>query len=148
MSEKEKESKIVSDEDWKQQAKREKEKLAQQQAAANAEQAGNGSAQASKTPPGQSQSDQTQPRPRGPLPAATFMTLVDSLMMQILFCLGKLSGKDTGAAHVDLELAKHHIDTLQLLEDKTKGNLTEEESKALRLALHECRMQYVQAAQL
>jgi hypothetical protein len=36
---------------------------------------------------------------------------------------------------------------LQVIEEKTKGNLTDEESKSLAMALHEMRMQYVQSAQ-
>ena len=53
----------------------------------------------------------------------------------------------TKRRYVDLDLAKHHIDILGLLEEKTKGNLTDEEKKLLDQALYEVRMQYVQIAQ-
>lgn len=142
MADEKKESKIVSDEGWKQQAQREKEKLTQQQGPAHTHQADEAAAESSATEAGGSGA-----RRRGPLPAPTFMTLVDSLVLQALFCLGQLAEKSAGPAHVDIDLAKHHIDMLQILEDKTKGNLTEQEEQALAVALHECRMQYVQIAQ-
>ena len=44
-------------------------------------------------------------------------------------------------------MAKHHIDTLAVLEEKTSGNLTDEEKKLLDNALYEVRMRYVQVAQ-
>jgi hypothetical protein len=53
----------------------------------------------------------------------------------------------TGRRMVDLEMAKHHIDTLAMLEEKTKGNVSTEEKQALDQALYETRMQYVQIAQ-
>ncbi len=41
--------------------------------------------------------------------------------------------------------AKHHIDLLDVLDEKTKGNLTDEEKQALNAVLYELRTQYVQA---
>lgn len=123
------EPKIVSDEDWKQQARREKEKLADE----------------SKDKESPAQPDDAQ-APPGPLPPANFMTLVNSLTIQIFYCLGRLQDpKDK--PKINLDLAKHHIDMLQVLEEKTKGNLTDEESRILSVALHEVRGQFVQAAQ-
>jgi len=58
----------------------------------------------------------------------------------------KLGAPDGSAPEINLDLAKHHIDLMEVLEEKTKGNLTNDESKKLSLALHEARMQYVQAA--
>ncbi|KKK79638.1 hypothetical protein LCGC14_2831470, partial [marine sediment metagenome] len=53
----------------------------------------------------------------------------------------------TGRRYRNLQLAKHHVDTLAVLETKTQGNLTDDEKKLLDNALYEVRMAYVQAAQ-
>ena len=123
-----KEPKIVSDEDWKAQAKREKEKFREDEK--------------QKTAP----ESADQAPPSGPLPPADFTTLVNSLLVQIYFCLGRFGDPQGKKPEVNLDLAKHHIDMLEVLEEKTKGNLSDDESKKLALALHEARMQYVQTA--
>jgi len=122
-------SKIVTDENWKEQAQREKEKLDQEEKKA--------------TPTDQNGEPAA---PAGPMPPADFTTLMNSLLIQVMFCLGKLGAPDGSAPEINLDLAKHHIDLMEVLEEKTKGNLTNDESKKLSLALHEARMQYVQAA--
>ena len=121
--------KIIIDDDWKAQAQAEKERLAEQAEEPAAEGAAAGA--------------------RGPreLPKASFATLVSSIMTQVLFALGGLEDPKTKRRYVDLDLAKHHIDTLVVLEQKTKGNLTGEEKRMLDRALYETRMQYVQMAQ-
>jgi len=118
---------IIVDDDWKTQAAAEKEKLAEQ-----VEQAG---------PSGEGQQGSRE------LPPASFVTLVNSLAMQALFALGGYEDPKTKKRVVDMGLAKHHIDTLGLLEEKCKGNLTDEEKKFLGRALYEARMQYVEFAQ-
>ena len=132
MTDEEKKSKIITDEGWKKQAQSEKEKLGK------------------KTQPDQpgesAPSSQAQPGPAGPLPPPDFLTLINSFMLQALYSLGRLGDPNQQKSPVNLELAKHHIDMLQLIEDKTKGNLNDEEKKAMAVALHEIRMQYVQAA--
>ena len=45
-----------------------------------------------------------------------------------------------------LEIAKHYVDMLQMLEEKTKGNLADEEKSLLDQVLYEIRMRYVQMA--
>lgn len=116
--------KIVVDEDWKNQAQKEKEKLADETGGAG-------------------------PAPAGGrrLPPASFSTLVSGIVTQILFALGAIQDPQTGRRYLDIELAKHHIDTLTLLEEKTKNNLAPEEKKLLDNALYEVRMAYVRAAQ-
>ena len=52
----------------------------------------------------------------------------------------------TGQPNSNLGAAKHFIDTLGVLQDKTKGNLEDEESNMLRDALHQLRMIYVSAS--
>ena len=123
--------KIIQDEDWKAQAQKEKEKLSEDQEPKSAEQPGGAGAGAAQ-----------------PLPPTNFMTLVNMLAIQALLYMGKLSdpNSEEGKEIKNLDLAKHHIDLLGILEEKTKGNLTDEESNALAVALHEARMSYVQAA--
>jgi len=125
--------KIVTDEDWKAEAEAEKAKLAEQETSGRAAGAGAGTGAAG----GRSRE----------LPAASFTTLVSSLVMQVRFALGGLQDPKSGQRYLDLPLAKHHIDTLGVLEEKTRGNLTEEEKKLLDNALYEVRMAYVQVAQ-
>lgn len=122
---KEEKPKIIIDDDWKAQAQAEKEKLAEQVE-------------------GEGQEDAAGPRE---LPPASFTTLVSSLTAQTFYALGGYEDPQTRKRYVDLALAKHHIDTLVVLEEKTKGNLSEEEKKLLDQALYETRMQYVQIAQ-
>ncbi len=112
------EKKIISDEDWKQQAQKDKEKL--------------------KEKSGEQQQ----------LPPANFMTLVSSLSVQAMFYMGMLHDPNSKEPpQVNFDLAKHNIDMLGVLEEKTKGNLTDEENRMLSTTIHQLRMQYVQAAQ-
>jgi hypothetical protein len=129
MPEDKQEKKIIIDDDWKNQAQAEKEKLAEQ-----AEKPGEGGAAAGAG--GERE-----------LPPATFSTLISSLVTQIFYSLGGIEDPQTGKRYLDLALAKHHIDMLVVLEEKTKNNLTPEEKKLLDQALYEGRMQYVQIAQ-
>jgi len=78
------------------------------------------------------------------MPEVTFTTLVMSLNTSALFHLGEISDPATGAKNQDLVLAKHTIDTLQLLVDKTKGNLNGEEQDLLKHVLYDLKMRYVQ----
>jgi len=130
--------KIVVDEDWKAQAQEEKRRLAEQERATRA-----------PSPVG-GRMDQAAPGAAGAtreLPPASFATLVSSVVTQILFALGAFPDPQTGRRYRNLALAKHHIDVLGILEEKTKGNLTPEEKQLLDGALYEVRMAFVQAAQ-
>lgn len=109
--------KIFVDDDWKAEARREKERLAQQE----------------------------QKRPeRDEMPAVSFIELVNLLTMQALAGLGLMATQGGERIPPNLELAKHFIDMLQMLEDKTRNNLNAEEKKLLDTTLYELRMQFVQ----
>lgn len=123
------EPKIVVDDDWKAEAQAEKEKLDEQ--AKKQEQQDKGA----------------QDQAARELPPATFATLVNSLATQVMLAMGGMQDPKTKRRIVDLALAKHHIDTLAMLEEKAKGNLTDEETKLLDQALYQVRMHYVQVAQ-
>jgi len=84
-------------------------------------------------------------RGRRELPSASFATLIQSLMTQTMFYLGELAPQG-GEPMVNLDMAKHQIDLLGLLEEKTVNNLTEDEKHLLDAALYETRTRYVQVA--
>lgn len=81
------------------------------------------------------------------LPTVTFSSLVISLASSAMVHLGETPDPTTGAKAVDLAMARHSIDVLGLLEDKTAGNLTDEESKLLASMLAELRTKFVSVAQ-
>ena len=132
----EEKSKIIVDDDWKTQAQAEKEKLAAETEKPQPPAEG--------APAGAPSGAEEAPRE---IPPASFPTLVSALVTQILMSLGGYEDPNTKKRYVDLDVAKHHIDMLTVIEEKTKGNLTEEEKKLLDSALYETRMHYVQIAQ-
>src|SRR5437870_13605468 len=60
--------------------------------------------------------------------------------------LGQIPNPKTGEGEVNLELAKLFIDQLAMIQEKTRGNLTNEESTVLRNALSNLQMAYVEVA--
>lgn len=81
-----------------------------------------------------------------PLPPVTFEFFTASLKMQTemhlgLFNFGKPDEEDSGP---DFRLARHSIDLLAMIEQKTKGNLTMEEQRFLENTLTELRFRYIQ----
>jgi Domain of unknown function (DUF1844) len=131
------------DTDWKRQAQEEKKRLADEEARKAKESA----SPAATAPPGAAPSARpgAAARARGELPPANFPTLVQSMLTQILFYLGELTTRGAEPS-VNLDLAKHQIDILGILEEKTRGNLTPEEKQLLDTALYESRMRYVSVA--
>jgi hypothetical protein len=123
--EKKDEKKIIVDEDWKQEAKKEKEVLAAQEKV-------------------EKQKGEQERSRHGPLPRGNFAALVSMLVTQALFAMGmlKVEGQER---EPDLEMAKYNIDMLETLQEKTKGNLSKEEEKVLENTLNEVRMAYVKA---
>jgi len=68
------------------------------------------------------------------------------LTTQTFFALGLLQMEGQEQKEPDLEMARYSIDMLETIEQKTKGNLTEEEKKVLANTLGELRMGYVKVA--
>ena|SRR5205807_2127537 len=60
--------------------------------------------------------------------------------------LGQIPNPKTGEAEVNLDLARMFIDQLAMIQEKTRGNLTKEESTVLRNALSNLQMVYVEVA--
>ena len=76
-------------------------------------------------------------------PPASFSVLISMLFTQAMAMLGQMPDPATGESKVNKPFAKHYIDTLEMLETKTKGNLDDQESAMLNEALHALRMMYV-----
>ena len=132
MAKEEEPKKIIVDEDWKQQAQREKEILAAQEQEEKKKEAEEKQKEAKEGPK------------RGePLPEGSLAALISMLATQTLFALGFLQIKGEEEREPDLDLARYNIELLQALEEKTKGNLTTEEQQLLKNTLSELRMGYV-----
>ena len=82
----------------------------------------------------------------GPIPEMTFDRLVQSIYMQTLLQLG-LAGEPESTPQVDLLGARSSIDMLGIIEQKTKANLTESETKLIEAALFEMRMGFLEITQ-
>jgi hypothetical protein len=92
-------------------------------------------------------SEETKESPPYPLlPEVNFSTFIVSLSTEILFHLGEIPHPETGERQKNLPLAKHAIDTLVMLQEKTRGNLTEEEKKLLESMLYDLRMCFIRAS--
>jgi hypothetical protein len=129
MSDQSQEKKIIVDEDWKSQVQAEK--------------------QASDQPTG----DQPTESPADsspqdvPLPPASLEILVGSLATQAMVSLGIFPHPGTNKPQRLLHQAKHLIDMLQVVQDKTEGNRTAEESSLLDDTIHQLRMAFVSISQ-
>jgi hypothetical protein len=139
---------IHIDSDWKRQAQAEKERLSreveQKGAPAPAAAAGAGAAASAA---GAAAPSPAGPRQRGQgLPPASFATIVQTLATQAAIFMSGERDPETGASIRNLDLAKHNIDMLRVLEEKTRGNLSEEEKRLLETVLYELLMAYVEAA--
>lgn len=132
MSEKDDQPKIIIDEDWKARVEREKEeaKKAQEEAA-------------QEETPGAETSEDTNAAED----AASFGGLVSGLAMQAMMALGVLAPRDAKDIQVDLQGAKFIIDTLIVLREKTKGNLTPDEQGFLAESLAELQQTFVLRSQ-
>ncbi len=80
-----------------------------------------------------------------PLPEANFTALIFSLSSTAIFHLGDVPDPQTGETKTDLPLAKHTIDLIAMLQEKTTGNLTEEEQKFTDSILADLRWRFVNA---
>jgi len=117
--------KIIVDDDWKSQAQAEKEKLAEQAKA------------------------EPEASAEGGLPEnITFTDLVRMFATQALMYMGAFPDPQTGKATVALDVAKMNIDLLGVLEEKTKGNLDDEEKELLEGSARELRGQFVEISKM
>jgi len=132
--------KIIVDEDWKSQVEKEREATREKSSA-------------SGTPPNPAATDTaTGAKPQAtsaagpadtPLPPPSLTFLFTTLATQAMIALGQVPNPITGKVDVRLNQAKHYIDTLGLLEEKTAGHRTADESTLLSELLHQLRMAFV-----
>ncbi len=113
------EPKIIVDSDWKQEAQQEKERLSEETLDAG---------------------------PGGPMPEPTFLEIVNLLAMQAVIGLGGMRMPDGREMPADINVAKHNIDLLEILKEKTAGQLDDTDQKVLDATLHELRLGFVQSA--
>jgi len=78
------------------------------------------------------------------LPPVNFENFIFGLYSSAILHLG-VRDPETGKVIQNLPLAKHTIDTLGMIEEKTRGNLTATESNLLENLLYELRMSYLRA---
>jgi hypothetical protein len=79
-----------------------------------------------------------------PIPPASFEFLTLSLKMQAEMQLGLMNFGEDDKSEPDFRLARHSIDMLAMLQEKTRGNLSIEEQRLLENALTELRFRFVQ----
>jgi hypothetical protein len=132
------EKKIIVDEDWKSQVAAEKAAFEQAQHEPDA-QAGDAAADEPAAGGG---------RRREPaMPPASFEMLITMFATEAMVGLGQLPHPETNQAELDLRHAKYAIDMLEMIAEKTKGNLTPDEEQGLGALLHQLRMAYVAVKQ-
>lgn len=116
--------KIIIDSDWKNEAQAEREKLAEQEKA------------------------RAEESPEHGMPKADFRGLLGMLASQALMYMGAVADPESGKAIFDPIYAHHMIELLGVLEEKTRGNRTDEESAEIVGVLGELRSRYVELAQM
>ena len=132
MSDQPQEKEIIIDEDWKSQVQAEKE----------------GAKQPGGEKPAAADDEAADSSPRDfPLPPASLEILIGSLTTQAMVSLGILPNPVTNKRDRLPNQAKHLIDLLAVLQAKTDGNRTAEESEMLDNTLHQLRMAYVSVFQ-
>ncbi len=80
-------------------------------------------------------------------PEADLSGFISGLGMEALIALGEIPNPFTKKKNKELEQAKYIIDTIRLLREKTKGNLTTQEDNLINDLLYELQMKYVAASQ-
>ncbi|WP_442507701.1 DUF1844 domain-containing protein [Novipirellula sp. SH528] len=152
------EPKIIVDSDWKEQVAKEKE-AASAKAAAEPVTAESETTDTEPTPAQDADEKTVTAEQKAPVsakaenadedmsmhspPPASFEVLISMLFTQAMATLGQIPDPASGEAKVNKPFAKHYIDTIDMLSEKTKGNLSDDESKMLSEALHALRMMYV-----
>lgn len=76
-----------------------------------------------------------------------FINYVTSLGFQAMIFLGEIPSPITERIEKNIDQAKFLIDTLAMLKDKTKGNLSKQEDELLNASVYELQMKYVEILQ-
>lgn len=120
------EKKLIIDDDWKQEAQREKEILAEKE----------------------KHEKETPEDAAGPttMPPADFSSLVSMLGTQAFYAMGFIRAREDEEPIQNLPMAKYNIDLLGVLQEKTKNNLSDEDEKILNDTVQQLRMAFVQVS--
>ncbi|MDP6439490.1 MAG: DUF1844 domain-containing protein [Candidatus Brocadiia bacterium] len=136
-----------ADEDWKKTVAEERERLREQKEEP-ARPEGEPAQEPSEQPEAGAETDEAaeadEPQPRR-LPEPDFRTFLAGLYTQTLMALGEVEHPVTKEKCKALPEASFLIDTIDMLRDKTEGNLTSDEQGYLNALLHDLRMRYVEA---
>lgn len=137
----EKEPKLIIDEDWKTQVQKEKDALAAKEAAKDETAKEPADVAADETTPADAEDSPAD----GDIepPPASFEMLIAMLGSQALISLGKVPNPMTGKPEPNKAYARHYIDTIAMLKEKTRRNLTGQEDDAITQTLHQLRMLFV-----
>ena len=130
------EKKLQVDESWKSQVDREKASSRSQ------EEVGSQQVAAHDQPPPDSETAKREESLD--LPPASLMILISSLASQAMAAMGEIPGEDGKPLPVNLKFARHFIDLIAVVEDKTRNNLTSDEASFLNGALHHLRLRFVE----
>lgn len=117
------EKKIIVDEDWKSQVQAEKESLEHEKT--------------DQPPAAESAAGDV------PMPPASLEMLLSTLATEAMMSLGQIPHPLTGETAYHPSQAKYLIDTIEVLQQKTQGNLTPVEEQAMENLLHQLRMAYL-----
>ena len=98
--------------------------------------------------PSTEEKGETSEQEKPPLPPIDFPSYVLSYYTQGLVLLGEVPNPYSGKKEEDVDAAKHIVDILTLLKEKTKGNLSEDEDKLLENVLYELRMKFMAKSNL
>jgi hypothetical protein len=83
-----------------------------------------------------------------PIPPATFEFFVLSMKMQAEMSMGLIHfGEENDRPKPDLRVARHSIDLLSMIAEKTKGNLSMDEQRLIENSLTELRFRFVQVSE-
>jgi hypothetical protein len=95
-------------------------------------------------PAGEPSSKEEPPAQEGSSrPPIDFLSYIVSYYTQGMVLLGEVPNPYTNKKEEDIEAARHMIDILSMLEQKTKGNLSQEEKQLLESVIYELRMKYM-----
>ncbi|MCE9544405.1 MAG: DUF1844 domain-containing protein [Planctomycetia bacterium] len=137
--------KIIIDEDWKSRVEAEREAAAQEKSAPSAERPSDTTTDPAESPAiaATPAKEPVRAAAAPPLPPADLQTLVGMLATQAMVTLGALPNPISGQVTADLAQARHFIDLIDMLQDKTRGQATLAEAQMFETLLHELRMAYV-----
>jgi Domain of unknown function (DUF1844) len=124
------EKKIIIDEDWKTRVEAEKEAAAKSEPVTTAGESSPGTGDVADSP----------------MPPASLELLLTTLGTEALMAMGQLPHPMTGEFHAQPNHAKYLIDMIEMLRDKTKGNLTPGEQQLIDSLLHQLRLVFVETA--